>query len=177
MSSCQVPSPQPHFPYLMDDSSRCKCVCVCVPQKGREGGRNGGREEKERQIRGWPSWYYQINRNPSYLYAHPFQGVSLTLFLKTSAPAPERGYKAVPTQPCLFLQRMLTPGAFLYSQIAALNYRCEERLLFLRGADWGEATKEAGVSRRLQTPVILQAVNTSLFTAGNGAHLDLSSPC
>lgn len=49
-----------------------------------------------------------------------------------------------------------------------------ERLLFLRGADWGEATKEAGVSRRLQTPVVLQAVNTSPFTAGNGTHLDPS---
>lgn len=72
---------------------------------------------------------------------------------------------------------MLTPGAFLYSQIAVLNYRCRERLLFLRGADWGEATKEAAESHRLQTPVVLQAVNTSLFTAGYGAHLDLSSPC
>lgn len=39
----------------------------------------------------------------------------------------------------------------------------------------GEATKEAVVSRRLQTPVVLQAVNTSLFTTGNGAHLDLGS--
>lgn len=70
---------------------------------------------------------------------------------------------------------MLTPAAFLYSQIAVLNYRCRERLLFLRGANCGEATKEAAVSRRLQTPVVLQAVNTSLFTAGNEAHLDLSS--
>lgn len=46
-------------------------------------------------------------------------------------------------------------------------------LLFLRRG--GEATKEAVVSRRLQTPVVLQAVNTSLFTRGNGTHLDLSS--
>lgn len=35
-------------------------------------------------------------------------------------------------------------------------------LLFLRGAVGGEATKEG----RLQTPVVLQAFNTSLFTAG-----------
>lgn len=97
--------------------------------------------------------------------------------LKASAQAPKRGYEAIRAQACLFLQRMLTPGTFLYSQIAVLNYRCGERLLFLRGADWGEATKEAVVSRRLQTPVVLQAVNTSLFTAGNGAHLDLSWPC
>lgn len=48
-------------------------------------------------------------------------------------------------------------------------------LLFLRGGRGGEATKEAVVSRRLQTPVVLQAVNTSLFTTGNGAHLDLGS--
>lgn len=91
--------------------------------------------------------------------------------------AQSRGTKLSQHSPCLFLQRMLTPGAFLYSQIAVLNYRCRERLLFLRGADWGEVTKEAAVSRRLQTPVVLQAVNTSLFTAGNGAHLDLSSLC
>lgn len=51
-------------------------------------------------------------------------------------------------------------------------------LLFLRGGGGGrggEATKEAVVSHRLQTPVVLQAVNTSLFTTGNGAHLDLGS--
>lgn len=71
---------------------------------------------------------------------------------------------------------MLIPVTFLYSQIAVLNYRCGERLLFLKGSDWVEATKEAVVSSRLQTPVILRAVNTSLFTAGNGAHLDLSCP-
>lgn len=97
--------------------------------------------------------------------------------LKTPALTLERGYKAVKAQPCLFLQRMLTPAWFFYSQIAVLNYGCRERLLFLMGADWWEVTKEAVVSRRLQTPVVLRAVNTSLFTAGNGAHLDLSCPC
>lgn len=182
MSCCQVPSPQPHSPYLMDDSSRCKCEYASERETEREGeeGRNAGGEKRERQIKGWdkwPVWYCQINRNPSYLCAHSFQSISLALFWKHRQHLASIGHKAVPAQPCLFLQRMLIPGAFLYSQIAVLNYRCRERLLFLRGADWWEATKEAIVSRRLQTPVVLQAVNTSLFTAGNGAHLDLSSPC
>lgn len=84
-------------------------------------------------------------------------------------PAPEHVYTAVPAQPCLFLQRMLIPGAFLCPQIAVLNYRCREWLLFLRATDRGEATKEAVISHRLQTPVVLWAVNTSLFTAGNGS--------
>lgn len=73
---------------------------------------------------------------------------------------------------------MLTPGAFLYSQIAVLNYRCRGTAAIPEGGSrlGGEATKEAGVSRRLQTPVVLRAVNTSPFTARNGAHLDPSCP-
>lgn len=65
----------------------------------------------------------------------------------------------------IFCQRMLTPGRIpLFPHRRVELPSRGERLLFLRG----EATKEAGVSRRLQTPVVLRAVNTSPFTAGVG---------
>lgn len=87
MSCCQMADPQPHSPYLMDDSSRCKCEYTSERETEREGdeGRNPGEEKRERQIKGWdklPMWYCQINRNPSYLCAHSFQSISLALFWK-----------------------------------------------------------------------------------------------
>lgn len=120
-------------------------------ERGSERGRGTESDRRERERLGgwdkWPLWYFQINRNPRYLYARSFQGVSENTVLKTWARALEHGYKAVKAQPCLFLQRMLTPGAFLYSQIAVLNYRCRGNGCY----SWGELTGEKR-QRKLEYP-------------------------
>lgn len=71
---------------------------------------------------------------------------------------------------CTLVPRCLKSELFIFAKnvnaarIPLFPNCCVELppLLFLRGAVGGEATKEAG----LQTPVVLQAVNASLFTAG-----------
>lgn len=116
----------------------------------------------------WPVCYFQIHRN--YLSVRD-------AIWRTWVHALKRGHKAVKAQPCLFLQRMLTPSAFLYS-CAVLNYHCKGKAAIPEGSRLGEkwqrrleypADCKHLSSCRLLTPLCLQpGMAFTLILAGQG---------
>lgn len=99
--------------------------------------------------------YFQIHRN--------YLSVQDTIW-RARVHALKRGHKAVKAQPCLFLQRMLTPSAFLYS-CAVLNYHCKGKAAIPEGSWLGEKWQKKLEyptdckhlsSCRLLTPLCLQ---------------------